>query len=139
MMENSKDIKGYVYSLIAMLILVIIFEYLQKTYFTALTQYLFILIPLAIVNTLFTYLGYKNLKQNRFQKVVGFIEIIFLIVVLNSTVYLIQLPTLTAIGREMTIAIFGILTLTLIVAIMNIAYESKEKKKIIPLNYGEEA
>jgi lysylphosphatidylglycerol synthetase-like protein (DUF2156 family) len=130
-------VKGYGYSIASIIVLAIIFEYLQETYFTTITEYLYILIPLASANTVLTYLGFKNLKKHKLQKAIGFMEIIFLIVVLNSALYLVQLHTLTSIERDITILVFGILTVTLIVAIMNIAYEGE--KKIVPLDYGEEA
>ncbi len=132
-----RAIKGYCYSAASMVILVIIFGYLQETYFTVNTGYLPLLIALSISTTIFAFLGYKNLKNDRYQKLVGFLQAIFLVITLTAAVYLMQLHTLTNFDRGLTIVIFMILTITLIISIRNISYEGE--KKIIPLDYGDEA
>ena len=132
-----RSIKGYCYSSASLVILVIIFGYLQETYFTINTNYLPLLIALSTSTTIFAYLGYKNLKRDKYQKFFGFAQAIFLVITLTAAVYLMQLHTLTEYDRILTAVVFLILTGTLIISIRNISYEGE--KKIVPLDYGGEA
>lgn len=134
---SYRIVKGYAYSAIFVVILAAIFEYLQIAYFQENSFYIYFSIPLSLSAMIFNYLGYQNLKNHKYQKAIGFVEIIVLIAVLNSSLWLTLSPILSTIDRVLSIGVFIILTLSLIISVLNISY--KKETGIIPLDYMNEA
>jgi len=132
-----KLIKGYGFSFISLIILIMIYDYLQETYLTLKVKNLPLAIALSVSALVFSYIGYKNIRGHKYQKFLGLVQAIFIFVTLQAVVYLLQLRSLTIYDKYLTIVIFIILTVTLIISLRNIFYE--KKRKIIPLDYMGEA
>ncbi len=130
-------IKGYGFSFIGLIIIMIIFDYLQEAYLSLKVKYLPLSIALSLSTLIFSFIGYRNIRGHRFQKFIGFAQAIFLFITLTAAIYLIQLRSLSEYDRFLTIIIFLLLTGTLIISLKNIFYEGD--KEIIPLDYMNEA